>query len=487
MRFRSLIGPVAAIAIPFLLFEFLTMHETMDHKFAMPRGHFYIVSSVALLSTVIAVAVGVAGSRLRNIKVKFLSLAFISLAEIFAVHGLSTPNFILGVTQLPGIAAQLSIALATLWLWLSSLSSDNPFVKLLAGREKFLLPGWIGVTGLFGIVGLICPGIVELLPLNVNPLKLIFTALTIFLNLITLLRYYHSYRYSQFPLQMAIVYSCGWLIVSQLIMAFGETWRASWWIYHFLLLFSMIVMLIGLVRQYAANRSIAGAMRALFTTDPVERITDCMSPSVKALVLATETKDTYTAGHNFRVTMYALKLAEEMALSPEKLRAIAQGTVIHDVGKIQIPDAVLNKPGRLTPEERGIIEQHPVKGYDMCRSLGFMNEELEIIRWHHEKWDGTGYPDRLAGEQIPLLARIVAVADVYDALTSTRAYRQAWPHSEAMKFLHEHKGTHFDPVCVDAWTRLCERDPSVYLYPLQVMKEDTRVSNLPTATGMHQG
>lgn len=258
------------------------------------------------------------------------------------------------------------------------------------------------------------------------------------------------------------MYSAGWLIVSQIIMVTGEVWRISWWLYHFLLLASMIVMLWGLVKQYGANRSLSGVMRSLFTSDPIERITDSISPSVKALMAATESKDSYTAGHNFRVTVYALKIAEQLQLRPDQLRALAHGTIIHDIGKLEIPDAILNKPGRLTAEERAAIERHPVRGHEMCRGLGFMKEELDIIRWHHEKWNGEGYPDRLRGEQIPRMARIVAVADVYDALTSDRAYRKALSHQEAMAFLNANKGTHFEPVCVEAWERAVERDPGIY-------------------------
>lgn len=233
-----------------------------------------------------------------------------------------------------------------------------------------------------------------------------------------------------------------------------------------LLLVSMVVMLTGLFKQYAAaNHSMVMTIKALFTNDPIERITSSISSSVRQLIAVTETKDSYTAGHNFRVTMYALRLGEEMQLKPEQLRALSQGAIVHDVGKIHIPDVVLNKPGKLTYDERKLIETHPVKGYDMCKNLGFMKEELEIIRSHHERWDGTGYPDQLAGEQIPLLSRIVAVADVYDALTSHRAYRKAWSHDEAIQFLEENKNTHFDPRCVDVWVRACRRDSQIYEYP----------------------
>lgn len=107
----------------------------------------------------------------------------------------------------------------------------------------------------------------------------------------------------------------------------------------------------------------------------------------------------------------------------------------------------------------------------MCRDLGFMIDEMSIIRSHHEKWDGSGYPDKLRGEDIPYLARVVAVVDVYDALTSDRSYRKAWTHEEAIRFIEEQKEIHFDPKCVEVWARLCQRDPAVYLYPSQSIKD----------------
>lgn len=474
MKYRSRFVLAASMLVPFLLFEYIRLHPAIDVRLFLPKGHFYVVSSVAFLAVIVAIAVGLAGARLRNIQVTFLSLSFLSLAGVFAVHGLSTPDLLLQATHLPGVTAPLSIILATLWLWMSSLPSDNRWIQFLSRFRRYLLPFWTFLLVASGILAMLHPHLVDFLPLNIHPFNWAVAILTILLNVITQYRFYSSYLYSRFPLQKAIVYSSGWLIVAQLIMLLGKSWHLSWWLYHFLLLAATLMMLVGLVKQYAAKHSLTGAIRALFTTDPVERITNSLSPSVKELIIATEKKDIYTAGHNFRVTLYALKLAEEMRLRPEQLRAVAQGTIIHDVGKIHIPDAILNKPGKLTPEERAVIETHPVKGYEMCRGLGFMKEELEIIRGHHEKWDGTGYPDRLQGNQIPFLARIVAVADVYDALTSTRAYRQAMTHQEAMDFLSRSKGSHFDPECVEAWERVCERNPSFYPYPSDLTAEGTK-------------
>jgi putative nucleotidyltransferase with HDIG domain len=478
MSIYKFISLFIAIMVPLLIFIGLKLGMMTDPFFNMPKGHFYIVSAVAFLSLAIAVTIGIAGKRLRNIKVSFISLSYISLAQMFLIHGLSTPNFILHATHLPSIAAQLSMFLATFWLWLSSLPSDNKLVFFLSRHNNLLVPVWFFTLAIFCTIGMIFPEMVDIIPVHAKPLVYIFTVLNILLNGITMYQYFQSYRYSQFPLQIAIVYSAGWLIVSQLIMVSGQMWKLSWWIYHFLLLASMIVMLIGLYKQYSVKGSLVGSLRALFTTDPFERIRAAIPPSIKALVIATEKKDTYTAGHTFRVTMYGLKLAEALQLKPEQLRAIVQGSLLHDVGKISISDTILNKPSKLNLQEREMIELHPINGYEMCKNLGFMREELNIIRSHHEKWDGSGYPDHLNGEEIPLLARIVAVVDVYDALTSERSYRKPWPHDRAMNLLIEEKGRHFDPVCVDAWVNLCEQDSTVYQFPSEKITEKTTGSIL---------
>jgi putative nucleotidyltransferase with HDIG domain len=478
MKQYSFLGPLTAVAFPYLIFEAFHLGLFRDSLFKLPSGHFYIVSLVSILASIIAIAVGISGRRIRNIKISFLSLSFLSLGIMFSIHGLSTPHFILGQTHLPGIAAQLSMILATFWIGLSSLPSDNRIVEFFAKKQRFLLPIWTVALCAVCIIGMMNPNIVHFVPLNAKPLNIILTTVTLLLNSVTIYRYYHSYRFTQFPLQIAIVYSSGWLLISQLIMVRGVLWSFSWWIYHFLLLAAMIGMIIGLVKQYAVKGTLTESIRSLFTNDPFEQITNSIGPSVKALVTATEKKDTYTAGHTFRVTMYALKLAEELHLKPEQLRAIVQGGLVHDVGKISVPDSVLNKSGKLQVDERALIEKHPIDGYEMCRGLGFMKEELGIIRSHHEKWDGSGYPDKLKGTNIPYFARIVAVVDVYDALTSERSYRKAWTHSEAMKYINENKGTHFDPHCVDAWEQLCTRNPSVYKYPAQTIKDQPTIQKL---------
>ncbi len=459
-RIGSWLGPGLVIGLSLALFYVLRARAELDVTMNHPHGHFYIVSLVSILALFLSIAVGIAGIKLRNVNVTFLSVAYISLAEVFAVHGLSTPGFMIhDVLTLPRITAQLSILMACLWIGLSALPTDHGAVRRLSGWQRLLLPCWsLALLG-FGIFALTSPQTVEALPINLDPYKWIATAVTAVICLFAMHRYRESYLLTGFPLHICVVYSSGLLIVSQIIMVVGNTWQLSWWLYHYTLLISMLIMVAGVARQYLSLQSIGSMLKILFRPDPRAWIATAISPSVKSLITQTEMKDAYTAGHNYRVALYGLRLAEEMGVDARRLRAMAQGGIVHDVGKVYIPDDILNKPGRLTPEERAVIEQHPLYGYNLCKRMGFMTEELGIIRSHHEKWDGTGYPDRLKGEQIPLLARIIAVADVYDALTSTRAYRTAMSHEEATIIIARERGNHFDPACVDAWMRLGERDP----------------------------
>ncbi|WP_240647185.1 HD-GYP domain-containing protein [Paenibacillus nanensis] len=453
---KKVFAALAALQLFPLLGYILIQFTPYDAWIHNPSGHFYIVSLVSCLALVVAAAVGVVATRVRNIKVSFLSLSYVSLAAMFILHGLTTPGFLMNHSTISGNFAQLSVLLSAFWLWLCSVSGDRRLVRWLSLKQGSLLPAWSLLLLVFGVFLWLYPDFVHILHLKGSVGKWVTTVLILLMNGWSIWSNLQTYRVSRFPLQLAIVYSTGWMLIAQIIMVTGEPWRASWWLYHFMLLASVIVMVGGIFREYLSTGSMTGSIKLLFRANPQDWINAYISPSVRQLVLTTEAKDAYTAGHNYRVALYALKLAEEMGLSSLQLRAIAQGGLVHDIGKIYIPDGILNKPGKLTAEERDIIEAHPVSGFDICKRLGFMTDELAVIRFHHEKWNGTGYPDGLAGENIPLVARITAVADVYDALTSSRAYRQAMSHDEAMEILRKESGVHFDPRCIGSWERVVE-------------------------------
>jgi putative nucleotidyltransferase with HDIG domain len=180
--------------------------------------------------------------------------------------------------------------------------------------------------------------------------------------------------------------------------------------------------------------------------------------AIGAVVAAIDARDHETTGHSFRVAHYALELARGLSVGAEQLRAIEWGALLHDVGKIAVPDAILRKTGRLTEEEWHVMRQHPSWGFEMLADVKFLEPALEIVYSHHERWDGGGYPRGLTGEEIPLAARIFAVADTYDSITSDRPYRRAQSHSEAFAELCRVAGTQLDPLAVATFLRISEVD-----------------------------
>lgn len=180
-----------------------------------------------------------------------------------------------------------------------------------------------------------------------------------------------------------------------------------------------------------------------------------LDASLNTLGVALEARDFETQGHTERVRDLAGRMGQALGLAPERLTALAHGATLHDIGKLCIPDSVLLKPGRLSPEEFQVMQQHAPLGAELVARIPYLHPEAHaVVRHHHERWDGTGYPDRRAGEDIPLLARIFALCDVYDALTSERPYKKAMGHAQAMTILTEGRGTQFDPQLTDLFVQV---------------------------------
>ena len=191
-----------------------------------------------------------------------------------------------------------------------------------------------------------------------------------------------------------------------------------------------------------------------------EQVKVAREAALRALGLALEARDGETQGHTDRVTQMALQLAAQLGLGVDDCQALRWGAYLHDIGKIAVPDQILHKPGKLTEAEFDQMKGHVQGGHQFASALGFLPPEaLAVVLQHHERWDGKGYPQGLAGENIHLLARVFALCDVYDALISTRPYKAAWTHAAACAAIAEQAGHHFDPQVVSAFFELLEQSP----------------------------
>jgi response regulator RpfG family c-di-GMP phosphodiesterase len=186
-------------------------------------------------------------------------------------------------------------------------------------------------------------------------------------------------------------------------------------------------------------------------------LTTAYEATIEGWSRALELRDKETKGHTERVTGWSLLLAQEVGMSESELVHFKRGVLLHDIGKMGIPDSILLKPGPLSDEEWVIMRQHPMYAYQLLLPIPFLRKALDIPFCHHEKWDGSGYPRGLKGEEIPLGARLFALTDVWDALTSNRPYRPAWPPSAAYRFISEQSGRHFDPQATQIFLRLVDQ------------------------------
>jgi response regulator RpfG family c-di-GMP phosphodiesterase/signal transduction histidine kinase len=208
------------------------------------------------------------------------------------------------------------------------------------------------------------------------------------------------------------------------------------------------------MRQMESELALANRNLRMRTSDLVDQQRSLFLSTVKSLASAIDAKDEYTRHHSTRVTDFSLRIAAKMGFSEKELSDLELASVLHDVGKIAVPESILNKPGKLSPEEFTLIKEHPVRGEAILSPVVELKEIARVVRAHHERYDGTGYPDRLKGREIPLGARIMAIADTYDSITSERPYRKAASHRYAVKEIIACSGAQFDPEVVQAFLEI---------------------------------
>ena len=233
----------------------------------------------------------------------------------------------------------------------------------------------------------------------------------------------------------------------------------GWWLGH---VFELVgITLVGAsvaydLRRGSQSRPLVGDLRACEIVAAEEAF---LGARVRALMVRLAEKDSSTEEHTRRVAALAVEVGEQLGLSGARLRVLAIGGLLHDVGKLSIPSSILQKPGPLDDDEFAVIKQHPEHGRELLTELGGFDDRVErLVLDHHERLDGSGYPRGLSRDELDLETRILAVCDVYDALVSPRVYRAAWSHSKALALLHEETGDEFDPRCVAALVGVVSRE-----------------------------
>jgi HD-GYP domain-containing protein (c-di-GMP phosphodiesterase class II) len=441
------------LVLPVVATVLLRTLPRFDLLFESPGFHVVVVSAIAACALMVALFTAVVAARVRRAAPVLLALGCVFIGFMMLGHGLTTPG-ILGRPLNMWVARFPVLAIAGFALCLMAATADEDSVvkRLVARHPRALLAAVTLGLAAFSLVIVARPtavGGTEPFPGEAAVTDVVIVASAMGL-LLTGAIHWRRWRLSGDRVELALVLAC-WLCVDSLVsFELGHLWRISWWDYHAYLLAGFAAAAWAVVAQSRRTRSLEGALAGISVTDPVEHIVRGYPEALHALTAAVEAKDRYTHGHSTRVADLSTKMGLRIGLDPDTLRGLARGALLHDIGKIGVPDHVLNKPGALTADEWEWITAHPVVGWEMANRTPSLRDALAVVRHHHERWDGSGYPDRLEGKSIPMAARIAAVADVWDALTSDRAYRPAWPAEQALDHLMGGMGSLFDPVCIEA-------------------------------------
>ena len=455
VRVGSVVVLLALLAPPGSLMLLHTV-PALDLLLHSASAHLAVVSAISACALLVAAAAAAAAGRSHDGGLVLLAFGCLTVGFLMLGHGLLTPGIAgrppnLWVGRLPVVA--IAAFAACLWAaaWPerppATWAGRHPRATLAAGGAALALTmGLILLWPTSGPAGRPLPGEAGLRPVVVLVAVLALVAVGAV--------HWQRWRLGLDTMQLALVVACLLAAGALLSLQLGTPWRLSWWDYHAFLLAGFAAAVHAILTGYRRTRTLHQVLDGVFTNDPMVHISRGYSETLRALIGAVEARDAHTHGHSARVAELSVHIGLRLGLRPAALRALAEGAYLHDVGKVGIPDHILNKPGPLTDEERTWIQQHPIVGYDIVGRAPSLRDALSVIRQHHERYDGFGYPDGLAGEQISLAARIVAVADVWDALTSDRAYRPAWPADRALAHLEAGRGAHFDPRCLDAFLAL---------------------------------
>ncbi len=447
-------GLVILLAVPPVVLGALRAFPAQDRAWNADEFHFYVVSGASFAAAFVVALLVFSARSVRETRVLFLALTFFSLAMIFSVHGLTTPGHLYHERTAALVRSP----------WLSTLAGGVfaalSVVSLPGGMERarLRLP-WITFVVLAALsvayvaVSLISPDWLTGFPTTEPWFQSVLTAVSSGLLGFAAWRFHETYRFARLPGQEAVAVGLLFLVEAQFSLRFGTVYHLSWWLYHFLFMASFLTVLIGWAWEWRRARDVRAIADTLVMRDALAQLARGRPALMVTLANEIEHHDGGTSRHVDRVGTYAYAVGQEMGLRGQRLRDLVLGAQMHDVGKIYIPHHILLKPGKLTPEEYAVIQTHTVHGHDLIQRVPGLARVAELVRHHHERFDGGGYPDRLAGEGIALEARVIAVVDTFDAITAGRPYQAAQPVEAAAAEIRRVSGSQFDPACVAAFER----------------------------------
>jgi HD-GYP domain-containing protein (c-di-GMP phosphodiesterase class II) len=438
-----------AAVIPSILLATAGTHMMMFG----PAVHMSVVGIAGGLALTASVAMSIIAARRNDGRAVWLGMAFSVAATMLIVHALATPGAILPANGVVQIAGALNLPVCGAILAASGL----PVLRR-PRRVRLFLGIQLATVGSLAVAGAVALAYARHIAVVPTPSSLeanaVFAAGAAPLSLLAW-RASRTYLLTRRLSDLIVAEGVIWLIGAQFGLLNFTMMDGAWWAAHLLEVggIGMVGIPAALdLRHAVGSRPLVGDLRA---NDLVEHEEAFLGGRVRAILVRLGEKDPSTEGHTRRVAKLAVAIGERLGLPEGRLRQLALGGLLHDVGKLSVPNEILNKPGRLTDEEFAEIRRHPGAGRELLNELGgFPPLVLDLVESHHERIDCRGYPNGDPAGELDLAVRILTVADVYDALTADRVYREAWPAERALALLKDEIGTAFDPDCVSALAEL---------------------------------
>ena len=431
--------------------------------------HFVGVGVSALAAAAVSLALTIVGVRRNDGRVVLIGTGFTVMSALLAIHGLATPGAIIGMNGVISLTGALTLPVGAAVLALSAV----PTLRRPRSMGPLLALQAFSFVSVFflGLIGMAMPSVVPNVPApGSNPAWAALVVGTALFSIL-LLRALKTYLLTHRIADLVVVIGIAWLTAALPPALLMDYMDLGWWFGHLFELVGIIAVgatvAVDLFRS-AQSRSLLGDLRAAELVAQEEAF---LGARVRALTRLLADKDESTEEHTRRVALRAVQVGEELGLAPGRLRDLAIGGLLHDIGKLSVPERILRKPGALDDEEFAVIKLHPGRGVKLLRELGGFGPAIhDLVHSHHERLDGRGYPRSLSESELSLDTRILTVCDVYDALVSPRVYRDAWTHEDALALLHKDTGTAFDARCVVALERVLARDTQQEPAPMPLLR-----------------
>jgi len=422
-----------------------------------PGVHLAVVTVTALVAFQAAIGLSIVGYRQRDGRSVMIGTAFVVMASLLAVHGFATPTILVGPNGLVAFAAGATLPAGAILIGLSAhplVRKPNAAAWLMEIQIMLVV-----IIAAIGVIGMTIPDAFPAAPLADSTSALALLGFGSLCLGALAWRSARTFLLTRRPGDAMVGVGVVWLGAALGSAATFNTTEFGWWLGHGLELLGIATITIALavdLRRTAPSRALTGDLEAI---ELVLKEEEYLGPQVRALLIDLAEKDGHTELHTRRVAMLAAQVGEELGLAPSALRKLALGGLLHDIGKLAVPRAILQKPEGLTDEEYALVKAHPENGAALLTELGGFSADVRaLVRNHHERLDGSGYPGGVSAEELSDGARILGVCDVYDALVSDRVYRPAWTSERAISHLRHETPAQFDVRAVEALAAILERE-----------------------------